>query len=153
VAKLLADLVDINTHLPEDKALMEVTYDDSGLQVDTYRFVRSLLTNVFDPAIMTSWSTPTSTPAIIRAIAGRLIAAKFYLTLYSEDSDDEPFLAQRLYNEATAMLTQVRDGTLTILDPVTSEEIVVLDDLRWGREDFYPNDDVPPKFSMDMSFG
>jgi hypothetical protein len=151
VAQLLASFDDINFHLPEDKATMPIGFDDSDYQLDVYRYVRSLLTGTFDLTVLTSWTSPTNTPEIIRAIAGRLIAAKWYATLFSEDTDDESNLAQRLYNEATMMLQQVRDGTLTLID-AAGNEVVPTEDLRWSRDDFFPNNDVPPKFSMDQTF-
>jgi len=95
-SELLASLEDINTHLPSDKARMQDSDDDS-LQIDVFRYVRALLAGFFPVTTLSGWNTPANTPEIIRGVAGRIIAAKWYATLYSEDIEGASEYAQALY--------------------------------------------------------
>lgn len=146
--ELLASLDDINTHLPGDKAKMEDA-DDDLLQIDVNRYVKSLLSGTFTPVVMSGWSSPGNTPELIRSIAGRLIAAKWYATLYAEDTDAVSALAMRLYNEAVAMINDIRSGRQTVLDatliPIATTSVGLEDG------DFFPNDGAP-KFTMTKIF-
>jgi hypothetical protein len=98
-AEILASLDDINTHLPDDKAKMLDSEDDL-LQIDAARYVRSLLAGMFSSTTLSGWNSPANTPELIRGVAGRIIAAKYYATLYSEDIADTSAYAQGLYNFA-----------------------------------------------------
>jgi hypothetical protein len=82
--EILASLADINTHLPDDKIRMDDA-DDDALQIDAQRLIRGSLTGVFTPVIISGWATPDDTPELIRGIAGRFIAAKWYAERYAED--------------------------------------------------------------------
>src|SRR5580765_7490809 len=106
-SELLASLEDINTHLPGDKAKM-VDSDDDLLQIDASRYIKSLLAGYFSSAVLTSWNSPVNTPETIRGVAGRVIAAKYYATLYAEDIPTVSEYAQQLYNEANAMIDGIR---------------------------------------------
>lgn len=149
--EILASLGDINTHLPDDKAKMPDS-DDDALQIDIARYIRSLLSGFLSPATLVSWDSPADTPELIRGIAGRLIAAKWYASLYSEDVDDVSKYAQWLYNEANKMIDEVRTGVRVLLDvndvPIPLEGVISL-----TSDDFYPNDSAPAaKFTMDKVF-
>jgi len=141
----LASLDDVNTWLPQDK--LEADNADVDLfQEDADRVVKGYLNGVFPAATLATWADPDDTPGIIRAIAGRLVAAKFYKQRYAEDVVDIPEYAQQLYDEAMAMLMQVVAGTL-VVDPA----IQVPGQL--GELDFLPNDDSEgPFFRMDLVF-
>jgi len=150
-AEILASLDDINTHLPSDKAKM-LDSDDNELQIDVARYVRSLLSGFFSAATLTAWVSPATTPDAIRGIAGRLIAAKWYALLYSEDIETVNTYAQNLYNEANMMIDQVRTGVLVVVDvnnvPIPAEGVASL-----TSDDFYPNASAPgAKFTMDKVF-
>jgi hypothetical protein len=127
--------------------------DDSSValfQVDAQRIVKGYLAGSFSPSTLAAWADPDTTPSIIRAIAGRLIAAAFYADRYAEDDPDVPAYAQEKYNQAMLMLMQVQTGAL-ILTEVTEPTADAFVNL-----DFYPNDDtVPgPLFTIgDPTFG
>lgn len=140
---MLASLDDINTHLPVDK----LEADDSAvelLQVDARRIIKGYLSGVFPPATLAAWADPATTPETIRGIAGRLIAAAFYIERYAEDVADIPAFAQMKYNEAITLLTRVQQGQLT-LEEVTAVSTEVL-----TNADFWPNDTTTgPMFTID----
>jgi hypothetical protein len=150
VAQLLADLDDIKRWLPDDKLLV-TDGSTSSFQVEAYRIVKSQLAGVFTPVTLNEWADPSSTPGIIRSVAGRLIAAYVYREAYSEDIPDIPEYAQALYDEAILLLTQIRTGTLTVVD---EDDNPIGDNiLDISASDFYPNNSAPgPYFSMEQEF-
>lgn len=148
--ELYATIEDINAHLPPGKAEIEDAEDDL-LQVDAFRFIRSKLIGTFATTTLALWIDPDSTPEVIRAIAGRLIAAKWYMEIYAEDSDEDAAYAQRLYDEAMSMLQQILDGTITVIDPTTEEPYPDVQTGMLTDASFHPSDDNP-KFTMDMEF-
>ncbi len=149
--EILASLDDINTHLPDDKAKM-LDSEDNQLQVDVARYIRSLLSGFVSASTLVSWADPVNTPELIRGIAGRLIASKYYSTLYSEDISGGSEFAQSLYNEANMMIDDIRIGRRVILDindiPIPLEGVISLDSV-----DFWPNDSTDgPYFTMAKVF-
>lgn len=149
--ELLASLQDINTWLPDDKAKAGDA-DDDDLQIDTARVIKGNLAGVFQPVTLSSWNSPANTPELIRSIAGRMIAARWYAKLYSEDDTALSDYAQSLYLEAVGMLSDIRDGSLVVLDengnPIGTNELALSSD--W----FWPNDTAPgPFFTMELEFG
>lgn len=150
--EILASLEDINTHLPDDKAKMKDS-DDDLFQTDAARYIRSLLAGFYSSTTLSSWDVPANTPELIRGIAGRLIASKWYATLYSEDVSELSEYAQYLYNEANSMIDGVRTGTMVVLDsndvPIPLEGAISLE-----SADFLPNNTTEgPFFTMGMQFG
>jgi hypothetical protein len=142
---VLASLDDVNTWLPQDKLEADVA-DVDLFQEDADRVIKGYLSGVFSAVTLAGWADPGTTPVTIRAIAGRLVAAKFYKQRYAEDVVDIPEYAQQLYDEAMAMLMQVVSGSL-VIDPA----IQVPGQL--GELDFLPNDDSEgPFFRMDLVF-
>lgn len=151
-AEILASLEDINTHLPSDKAKM-LDSDDDSLQIDAARYVRSLLAGIYSTTTLQGWNAPANTPELIRGIAGRIIAAKHYATLYSEDVDTVSAYAQSLYDQANQMIDAIRSGSMVVLDsndnPIPTESGVSLE-----SDDFWPNDITPgPYFAMGQVLG
>ncbi len=148
--QILADLNDINGWLPDDKLIAD-DVDTAEFQVEARRIIKGQLSGVFTPAILFSWATPATTPDVIRGIAGRLIAAYYYRKRYSEDDPDIPAYAQRLYDEAIMMLTEIRMGTLIVLGP---DDVPIADSgLSMSTLDFWPNDSTEgPYFTMDQEF-
>jgi hypothetical protein len=141
-----ASLDDVNMHLPTDKLEMEgPELDLFGL--DAERVIRGYLAGVIAPTTLAGWASPTQTPELIRAIAGRLIAAFYYRERYSEDSLDDPLYAQVKYNEAMELLRGVISGTVVLVEaPETSTVLGA----HFSSEDFYPNaTDDGPIFTMD----
>lgn len=151
-AEILASLEDINTHLPADKSRMQDSDDDS-LQIDAARYIRSLLAGFFSATTLSQWNTPANTPELIRGVAGRIIAAKYYAKLYSEDVDEVSKYAQGLYNEANKIIDAIRTGSMVVLDtndnPIPTEGGISLESI-----DFWPNDSTTPGpfFTMDKEF-
>lgn len=134
---MLASLDDINTHLPQDK----LEADDSSVslyQVDAERIIRGYLSGIFSPSTLAAWADPDTTPVVIRAIAGRLIAAAFYADRYAEDDPDVPAYAQQKYNEGMMMLMQVQSGALVLTEVTESPGDSFTD------ADFWPNDTTEP---------
>jgi hypothetical protein len=144
----LADLGDINQHLPGIAQLTDLTDDD--YQEDAERIVRGYLSNVYSASTIAGWMTPSTTPELIRSIAGRLIAAKYYAAKVSGEVAEWNEYSDALYKEAISMLESVQSGDLVLTDvaeePTTGDHIT--------SDSFYPNDltVAPPKFSMDMEF-
>lgn len=140
----LASLDEINVHLPDDK--IEVDSDQYvPLQLDAERIVRGYLAGVFAPATLAGWDTPDHTPGLIRAIAGRLVAAFYYRLRYSEDSLTDPQYAQIMYNQAMDLLNRIISGEI-VLEEVP-EDAGTGD--HFGAGDFYPNAAAPgPYFSL-----
>jgi hypothetical protein len=145
--QILASLDDINTHLPSDKA-QATDAKTELLQLDAVRTIKGMLSGTFTPVTLAAWGEPADTPVFIRSIAGRLIAARFYALLYSEDQTEVPEYAQWLYDQAIADLGTVITG-VTILEEVTE---VVNTGGRLTEDMFFPNGDgtAEPKFLMDQ---
>lgn len=151
-AEILASLDDINTHLPDDKAKMLDSEDDL-LQIDAARYVRSLLAGMFSSTTLSGWDSPANTPELIRGVAGRIIAAKYYATLYSEDIAGTSEFAQNLYNEANRIIDGIRSGTYIVLD-INDNPIPVENPVTSGEGFFWPDDTtVGPFFTMGQVLG
>ena len=147
--EILASLDDINVHLPDDKARMEDS-EDNELQIDAARYIRSLLAGFFSSATLVSWDSPADTPELIRGIAGRLIASKYYARLYTEDTAEVSDYAQWLYNQANVMLDQVRTGILTLLD-TNDTPIPIEGGISLESDDFWPNNSTgEPHFTTGL---
>ena len=141
----LASLDDVNMHLPTDK--LEIEQPELDLfGLDAERIVRGYLAGVIPATTLALWASPDDTPELIRAIAGRLIAAFYYRERYSEDSLEDPIYAQTKYNEAMALLQGIIDGSITLVD--LPDPILTTD--RFTADNFYPNSmDDGPVFTMD----
>jgi hypothetical protein len=143
---MFASLDDVNMHLPTDKLEMEEPeLDLFGLDAD--RIIRGYLAGIVAPTTLAAWTSPDVTPEIIRAIAGRFIAAFWYRERYSEDSVDDPIFAQTKYNEAMAMLQGIISGSIVIVEIPDASPVL---GLHFGPENFYPNNlDDGPIFTLD----
>lgn len=142
----LASLDDINVHLPEDK-LEVFDAEDEHLQIDCDRIIKGWLAGTYSAATLAAWTTPATTPSLIRAVAGRFMAAFVYKKAYSEDSTRIPPYAQMKYDEAMTMLNMIKDGQLLLSDVVEVPGTTFTGDLFW------PNDDTDaPKFTMSLDF-
>jgi hypothetical protein len=146
--QLLASIEDVNTFLPPN---VQISDSSPQLQVDAQRLINSQLVTVFPPATLSGWTDPAHTPEIIRAIAGRLIASKYYALLISREVPDEtPGYALDLYNEAIALLAMIKSGQIEVIgpdgNPIPGNET----DLD-ASLDVYPNDDNP-MFTIERAF-
>lgn len=140
----LVDDADVQAHLPSDKLKFEEIPDDrEKLILDAERVIRGYLAGVINAATLATWTTPDSTPSLIRAIGGRLVAAAAYRLRYSEDSLDDPEYAQFKYNEAMNLLMGVINGSI-ILTEVPTESA------QFDNTYFWPNSTTDgPKFTME----
>ena len=156
VTEILASVDDVNTHLPTDKINAgendpQVISEIDLIEVDTARYIRSMLYGTFSQVTLAGWDSPANTPETIRGIAGRLIAAKWYSVRYAEDSDESSY-AQNLYDEALSMIRDIRSGSLVVLDD-TLTPIDTAGGTDLTSDDFWPNDSTSgPKFTMDREF-
>ena len=143
----LASREDTQAHLPSDKLqILPGNQEYSKAEIDTERVIKGELSGYFLPSTLALWADPNTTPAYIRAIAGRLTAAFYYRLRYAEDQRGDPEYAQVKYNEAMAMLTKVQTGAVVLVEVEEIEPTVAV--LR-----FYPDDDTPgPYFTMDKTF-
>jgi hypothetical protein len=150
MSQKLASLQDINKWLTDHK--VEATDSNtSQFQLTATRLIKSALSGVFFPTTLFSWQSPDTTPGQIREIAGELVAAYLYRELYAEDEPGVPEYAQVLYNEATALLNQVRGGSLVVLDE--NDNPIEENGLQMQQTDFWPNDTTAgPYFSMSDTF-
>lgn len=139
-----AALSDVNVHLPDDKAQAQDA-DIINLNIDAQRLIKARLANTYELPVLAAWATPDDTPELIREIAGKLVAAKFYANLVAEDEADGSQFAQNLYDEAIATLEEIRQGLLTIIDPDGNP----IDNLSFIEASFLPNNlTQPPSFSV-----
>jgi hypothetical protein len=144
-ASLYASLSDVRTHLPDDKTQISDGEDDL-LQIDAKRLIDARLAGTLTTDVIATWLAPATTPPIIREIAGKIIAAKWYAILVSEDEADGSRYAQDLYNEAIAMINDIRNGTLTVI----GVDGIELSNSSLVETSFWPNDDTPgPSFAVE----
>jgi hypothetical protein len=149
MTQLLASIEDVNTFLPPN---VQVQDSSAQLQVDAQRLIRAQLAAVYPPTTLALWVNPDSTPELIRAIAGRLIAARYYAELISQESGDEvPGYALSLYTEAIMMLASIKDGSLIVVD-VNGDPIIGNSTDLDPSLDVFPNDGIPV-FTMVREFG
>lgn len=150
MAEILASLDDINANLPADEDMPVIVADDDNsalVQISVARVVRGYLSRVIDNSTLLAWTTPESTPEIIREIAGKLIASQVYYNRIAQASPDVPAnsYAQHLYDEAVALMTQIIAGDITIPGILTNSE--QLSDL-----DYWPNSSTDRAFTMGQQF-
>ena len=147
---------DIQVHLPEDKLPVSEVTDLVDLQTDAERIIKGYLAGTFSPTTLAGWNDPTVgqaspnyVPTLIRAVAGRFIAAFAYRRYYSEDSLEDPQYAQQKYDEAMLMLNQIISGQLVLTDVTETVDTGG----HISSEDFFPNDTADePVFRMDLQF-
>lgn len=149
-SQILASIEDINGFLPD---LIEITDgQDTQYQIDANRVVKSQLAGVYTPLILTGWDAPADTPQLIRGIAGRLIAAKYYAIQFSQETTNVPQYAQNLYNEAISMLANIKRGALIVVDD-NNDPISTGSALELAITDVTPTTaSGDPIFSIGMEF-
>lgn len=150
MAEILASLDDINGNLPSDDGSTVVLADEDNsnlLQISVARVVRGYLSRVIDNGTLQGWSAPEATPELVREIAGKLIAAQLFFNQTAKTTTvvDKDSFAQKLYDEAIAMLQQIILGDV-ILDGVITNATEGLSDL-----DYWPNSTVDRSFTKGMT--
>jgi hypothetical protein len=147
---LLASNDDVQTFLGDDK-LTATDGNSAREQVEAQRLIVSQLSGVFTSDVLVAWVSPATTPGLIRSIAGRIIAAYLYRNAFINESVETPDYGQFLYNEAIAMLRQIRLGTLTVLD--ADDNPIAPSGLDLSSSDFWPNNTTDgPAFTMGQVF-
>ena len=152
--EIMATLDDVNAHL--DGQVIEATPDNTDLvQVSVARIIRGYLGRILDQATLFTWSTPDATPEIIREVASMLIAAQVYFNESARTSliiEDQNF-AQRLYDQAMALLQLILDGQIAVIPPdgvpPTNGSVVTPPDIL-TVDDFFPVDDTDRAFTLGM---
>lgn len=142
----IVDDGDIQIHLPVDKLAIETIPDDlAEAKEDAERIVRGYLAGVIPAATLATWITPAAVPGEVRAIAGRLCAAKIYRNRFSENSLTDPAYAQFMYDEAMKMLNDIIAGNLLLTG--------ITDTTQFDNTYFEPNaNSDDPKFTMSGRF-
>lgn len=111
----LVDDGDVQVHLPADTLAVEGIPDDRNLiYLDAERVVRAVLTGAVESTVMATWTTPATTPDIIRAACGRLAAAEIYRLRFGQQAFTDPEYAQVKYNEAMMLLQKLIAGEIVI---------------------------------------
>lgn len=108
--------------------------------------VLSSLADIYDVSL---WTSPETTPKLVRSIIAMTYAARLYNRQYSEDVEVQSY-GDRLLLMAAAALQSIADGSVTLLDAVVSTEAAAASSIS-----FYPNDaagaldsDEDVKFTM-----
>jgi hypothetical protein len=147
---MLASIDDVNAFLPSDKFKATDGNPDIALfQTDVERLIKGYLSSAYSSSTLAGWAAPSSTPGLIRSIAGRLIAAFYYAKKASEDIPDwDGTYPQLIYNEAMALLEKIRTGELTLIEVPEGEQPETVFDSDF----FWPRAGSTPKFEMDMQW-
>lgn len=148
--EILASLDDINANLPSDDGSPVTIADDENsslLQISVARVIRGYLTRVIDNGTLQGWATPDATPDTVREIAAKLIAAQLYFNQTAKTTPliNKDSFAQKLYDEAIAMLQQIIMGDI-ILEGVVTNATEGLSDL-----DYWPNTPTDRSFTKGMT--
>lgn len=106
---------------------------DTPYQVDAESIIRGYLASVIDPTTLSQWTSPDTTPMMIRGIAGRFIAAGWYGNKTGQNSQETPNWATNKYREAMSLLMDIVRGVVDLnLTTETANDFT--------SDDFYPND-------------
>ena len=139
----LCDLDDINAHLP-DNVVEADSINSASLLISAERIIVASLAGVVTTA---GWTSPDTTPDIIREICSRMVACKVYFQATSVTSLDIEVrnFGQLLCDSAKELLDGIINGTLTIID--NGNVVVTASGLA-----FWPDDTAPRYFTSDMEF-
>lgn len=150
MAEILASIDDINANLPSGEKSAVVIADDSNtefLQISVARVIRGYLSRVIDNGTLLGWTVPDETPELIREVAAKLIAAQLFFNQTAKTSTvlDKDSFAQKLYDEAIAMLQQIILGDV-IIPGITTNATEGLSDL-----DYWPNSPTDRSFTKSQT--
>jgi len=147
---------DVMTHLSASVLNLDddIDFEKEGHEAATY--IRSYLFGThISNSVIDTWLTPDDTPALIRAIAGKMIAAKIYERETSSNAEEVDPYAVRLFNQAMATLSAIIDGRLVITELVDAG-VSVTGTTHITDGNFYPNDLAPLgdqiKFKMGVDY-
>lgn len=146
----LATNADVNTYLPQDKAKLEDAEDDL-LLLGAEREIKATLAGVVSATTLASWSTPTTTPGIVREICSRLTAGMWYTRIESEDDAQREYGVD-LKNEARSLLAKIVAGEVVILD-IDNTVLTSGGADSLVQDDFLPNDATTAIVGGERKFG
>jgi hypothetical protein len=92
---------------------------DDALDVQVETYVIAKLEPGFDAS---TWTSPTSTPVIIKQVIAMKYASLLYDRQYSEDSDASNAWAARLDMMAEDLIAGMLDGSVTVDGYVTTQD-------------------------------
>lgn len=149
-----AEITDVNRWLDGDT--LAVTSSDYISEEDSAeRIIRGALTGKIDGPTMNGWTDPTTTPEMIREIAGQLVAGFRYRKMMSEDATRvSDGYGQLLYDEAMMKLNGVINGSIDLADVDPS---LINSEGELSVANFYPDDTTQGttqdrRFSWDFEF-
>lgn len=147
---------DVMTHLSASVLNLDDDIDFEKENHEAATYIRSYLYGThISTTVIDAWLTPDDTPMIIRAIAGKMIAAKIFERETSSNSEEVDPYAVRLFNQAMATLQMILDGRLVITELVVAGVSVTGTD-HITEANFYPNDSAPSgdqaKFKMSAEY-
>lgn len=114
-------------------------YDDRTQQQAAQDLLLGYLSAKIDAATLATWN-PGTVPAVIRQIAGRMVAAMVYRLVYSQEKAATSAYAAQLWNEAMALLNDVIVGNIVLSD-ISPNAIVDTEHINEGN--FQPNNTYP----------
>lgn len=125
-----------NISMPEAQAWLEptkLTLSALDAELESSSSVRVLgsLARVYD---VSGWTTPETTPILVRKIIAMLYAGELYNRQYSEDYDGSSY-GDRLIAMAMTSIQGIADGSVDLID-------VEVPASTTGSPSFYPNDDA-----------
>lgn len=145
---MYASLEDISAWLRDDR----VTINDANTKqpnIDAGRIIRSRLSGVFAPAVLSTWDSPDDTPELVRSIAGRLTAAYVLRGYNSTEGNPEiAAYATQLWNDSMQMLSDIIMGTQTVVDDNNNP----IDTTGENLLGFWPDNTTNPLFSVSDVF-
>jgi hypothetical protein len=147
-SEILASVKDVNAYLEDSVVKADDTNTDT-IQISVARVIRGFLSGVIPGADMALWTTPDTTPDIIRECASMLIASQLFFdkTILTTTTIDDRHWAQILYDRAMLMLGKIVDGSISIGDdggtPVEPPGVM-------STLDFFPIDDTDRAFTLSM---
>jgi hypothetical protein len=133
----LATAADANTWLDQSKLSM-ASGDVAEIAPKIDAEVIAALLNLF-PTNAPLWLDGSQAPPVVVVdVASRLYAAAFYARKYSEETMQPNSYAERLKADAYAIITQIQNNDIALVDPTSGLIIVAssaLDEMA-----FWPND-------------
>lgn len=136
----MAAIIDINdakAWADSKKINIDVIEDDLASQIAAQ--VLGVASNKYNTE---TWTTPLTTPILIRRIISMKYVGTIYHRSFSTDTGPGEY-GTLLLRDAEILLNSISDGTLTFDDPLVVASVV-------GTVSFEPIDD--PKFTMDQTW-
>lgn len=114
-----------------EETKLDITVLDTELERSVSTMVLAKTSGTYD---VSGWTSPATTPALIRKIISMLYASWFYNRQYSEESEAESWYARRLAESAYMLMEGVSAGTVLLPDVDSATG-------AYGNPVFYPTDD------------